>query len=57
MRPISSELMHVWITGDGRKFFNESDAQKHQMELRRREQNERSSEGYRWGSEREHRES
>ena len=30
VRPISSELMSVWITGDGKTFADEKDAINHQ---------------------------
>ena len=35
MRPMSHELTHVWITGDGRYFINKKEAKRHQAKLER----------------------
>ena len=41
MRPIAKELMQVWITPDGKRFFDGERARKHYRFLRRTEQRER----------------
>lgn len=38
MRPMSHELTHVWITGDGRYFINRKEARLHQAKLERIEE-------------------
>ena len=38
MRPISKELKHVWITADGKMFFEECRAKRHQKRLERENQ-------------------
>ena len=38
MRPMTHELAHVWITGDGRYFLSEKEAKKHQSKLERLEE-------------------
>ena len=45
MRPIAKELMQVWITPDGKRFFDQNKAMKHYRFLRRKEQSERINEG------------
>ena len=35
VRPMSHELHHVYITGDGRFFLNKDEATKHQNKLER----------------------
>ena len=44
MRPIAKELMQVWITPDGKRFFDGEIARKHYRFLRRQEQRERINE-------------
>ena len=34
MKPISHELMHIFITADGKKFFSKKKAQIHQRKLK-----------------------
>lgn len=41
MRPLTHELMHVWITADGKKFLDKDKAESHYRYLKRREQRER----------------
>jgi hypothetical protein len=36
-KPITHELQHVWITADGKRFLNEDDAKKHQIQIEERE--------------------
>ena len=40
MRPISTELKHVWITADKRMFFDKWKAERHQRKLERENQDE-----------------
>lgn len=35
IRPMSHELCHVWITGDGRYFLNKHEAEQHQKLIER----------------------
>tara|TARA_R100000152_G_C6781773_1_gene217068 strand:- start:4959 stop:5144 length:186 start_codon:yes stop_codon:yes gene_type:complete len=41
MRPISSELAHLWITGDGKKFLNREEARNWQKHLETEERRKR----------------
>ena len=38
MKPMTHELAHVWITGDGRYFLKEKEAKQHQNKLERLEE-------------------
>jgi len=40
MRPLTSELMHVYITGDGTKFLNRKKAEKYHKFIEGREKDE-----------------
>ena len=33
IRPMNHELEYIWITGDGKRFFDEQEAQEHQKKL------------------------